>query len=239
MQEKQIISQLKSLQKIKPAKDWAILVKKDLLTEPIELKNIQEKVSFGESIFSFFARPAFLVSSLILVGCAVMGTFAYFGLQKKNYDLQAYIENLAFQNEENKVALAGLQDVQEKMDEVKSALLALKSTKDLKNILAVSEIVKSTAKNSQTSVEQIKSSSSGLSQQTLASLGKVKETSLELEKTSIDLQVETFLAYLTELKTKTLSAQDQERLAKAEEYFENGNIESAIIMLVKIGETTK
>jgi len=232
-----IISQLKSLQKIKPAKDWVVLIKKDLLTQPIEFKNIPEKISFGEAVFSFFARPAFVVSSLIFVGCIVMGTFAYLGMQKRNYNLQAYIENLAFQNQENKEALAGLQDVQAKMDEVKSALVSLKASNDPKKILATTEVVKSTAKNSQTAVEKIKSSGSDLSQQTLASLGKVKETSLELQKTSADLQKETFLAYLADLKTKTLNSQDKEKLVKAQEYFEKGQIENAIILLIKIGET--
>ena len=237
MQDKQIISQLKSLQKIKPAKDWAVLIKKDLLTEPVEFKNIPEKISFGEAVFSFFAKPSVVVSSLILVGVAVTGTFAYFGLQKKNYDLQAYIENLAFQNQENKEVLAGLQDVQARMDEVKNALVSLKSSNDPKKIFAVSEVIKSTAKNSQTAIDQIKSSGTDLSKQTLLSLSKVKETSQELQKNSAELQKETFKAYLAELKTKTLTDEDQERLVKAEEYFNDGNIESAIILLVRIGET--
>jgi len=239
MQDKQIISQLKGLKAIKPGKDWALLVKKDLLIEPVELQNIQERVSFSESVFSFFAKPAFVVGSLVFVGCAVMGTFAYFGLQKKNYDLQAYLNSFASQTKENQEALIGLQDVQNKMDEVKAALVALKSTNDPKKILAVTEVVKSAAKNSQTAIDQIKNSNTDLSKQALASLGKIKESSLEIEKTSIDLQIEMFKTYLAELKTKTLNEQDQERLASAEKYFSEGNIENAIILLVKIGETVK
>ena len=238
MQDKQIISQLKGLKAIKPAKDWAVLVKKDLLTEPIELQNIQEKVSFGESVFSFFAKPAFVISSIAFVGLVVMGSFAYFGLQKKNYDLQAYVDSFTPQTEENKMAIAGLLDVQNKMDEVKAALVALKLTNDPKKILAVTEVVKSTAKNSQTAIDQIKNSNTDLSKQALASLGKIKESSLEIEKTSIGLQTEMFKTYLAELKTKTLNEQDQERLSEAEKYFNEGNIESAIILLVKIGETS-
>ena len=70
-------------------------------------------------------------------------------------------------------------------------------------------------------------------------MGKVKETSLELEKTSIDLQTEVFKAYLAELKTKTLNQEDKERLMAAEEYFANGQIENAVTLLVRIGETIK
>ena len=239
MNEKQIISQLKGLKSVKPAKDWAVLVKRDLLTEAPELRHTQAQTNFGETIFSFFARPAFVVSSLIVVGCVVMGTFAYFGLQKQNYDLQAYIDSLTSQNTENQLAIAGLVDVQNKMDEVKEVLKSLKLSNDSKKVLAATEVVKSTAKNSQIAIEQIKNSSTDLSKQTLTSLGKVKETSLELEKTSIDLQTEVFKAYLAELKTKTLNQEDKERLMAAEEYFANGQIEDAITLLVRIGETTE
>lgn len=239
MQDK-VISQLKGLKAIKPGKDWVLLVKKDLLFEPIELQNTQEKISFSESVFSFFAKPAFIISSIAIIGLAIMGTFAYFGLQKKNYDnMQAYLENLVPQTSENKQTIASLQDVQNKMDEVKTSLVALKNTKDPKKVLAMTEVVKSTAKNSQVAIDQIKNSNADLSKQALASLGKIKESSQEIEKTSVDMQVEMFKNYLDELKTKTLNEQDQSRLAEAEKYFNEGNIESAVTLLVKIGETAK
>lgn len=237
MNDKQIISQLKGLKAIKPAKDWVVLVKKDLLLEPTETQNIQERISFGESIFSFFAKPAFVVGSIAMVGLIIMGSFAYFGLQKKNYDLQAYVNSFTPQTEENKKAIAGLEDVQNKMDEVKTALVALKASNDPKKVLAMTEVVKSTAKNSQVAIDQIKNSNTDLSKQALASLGKIKESSQEIEKTSIDLQTEMFKTYLAELKTKTLNEQDQSRLDSAEKYFNQGNIENAIILLVRIGET--
>ncbi len=238
MQDK-IISQLKGLKAIRPGRDWACLVKKDLLTQTIEFQNIQEKVGFGESVFSFFAKPSFVVGSLVLVGCFIVGTLAYFGLQKQNYDLQAYVDSFTPQTQENKNAVAGLLDVQNKMDEVKTALVALKSSNNPRQILVATEVVKATVKNSQVAIDQIKNSSSDLSKQALASLGKIKESSKEIEKTSVDLQTEMFKNYLAELKTKTLNTQDQSRLAEAEKYFKEGNIESAIILLVKIGETAE
>ncbi|MDD5433184.1 MAG: hypothetical protein PHE77_00780 [Candidatus Pacebacteria bacterium] len=230
-----VISQLKSLKAIKPAKDWAVLVKKDLLFEPIELKENLAK----ESFFAFFAKPAFVISSAVLIGCLIMGSLAYFGLQKSNYDLQAYIDSLTPQNEQNKVAMAGLADIQSKMDEVKTALEALKESNNPRQVLAAAEVVKATAKNSRTAIEQIKNSSSDLSKQTLASLTKIKEASVELETTSTDLQIEMFKSYLAELETKTLSLSDQERLASAEEYFNKGQVDEAILLLIKIGETAK
>lgn len=237
MNEKQVVSQLKSLRKIQPSKDWAVLVKRDLMTRSFELKESPEKTGFGEAVFSLFARPAFMASSLVFVGCAIVGTFAYFGLQKKNYDLQAYINNnLSFQDEKNQQAVAGLTEVQDRMEEVKSILTSLKTTSDSKKALTATEAVKNTVKNSQKAIDQIKNSNTDLSKQTLASLGKVKETSLELEKTSADLQADILKAYLGELKTKNLSEQDKERLNKAEEYFNNGKTEEAIILLVRIGE---
>ncbi|MDP1994910.1 MAG: hypothetical protein Q8K40_06655 [Ignavibacteria bacterium] len=237
MQEKQIISQLKGLKAIKPGKDWALLVKKDLLIEPIELQNIQERVGFGESVFSFFAKPAFVVCSIAVVGLSIMGSFAYFGLQKKNYDLQAFVNSFVPETKENKATMAGLFDVQNKMDEVKTALIALKTSNDPKKVLAMTEVVKSAAKNSQTAIDQIKKSGTDLSKQALASLGKIKESSFEIEKTSADMQIEMFKTYLAELKTKTLNEQDKERLNEVEKYFNNGNIESAVTLLVRIGET--
>ena len=232
MDERQIISQLKDLRKIKPAKDWVFLVKKDLLFEP---KELQEKVA-GETFFAIFSRPAFVVSSALVVGFALLGTLAYFGLQKDSYNLQAFVDKVSFQTQASKQALASLADVQNKMDEVKAALAALKSTKDPKKALATAEVVKATAKNSQEAIEKITNSNTDLSQQVLASLNKIKDSSLELEKTSADLQIDMFKTYLAELKTRTLSFDDQERLKKAEEYFNDGKIDEAIILLVKIGE---
>jgi len=238
MQDK-VISQLKGLKSIKPAKDWAVLVKKDLLSEPIELQNIKEKVNFGESVFSLFTKPAFVVGSFVVVGLIIMGSFAYFGLQKQNYDLQAYMESFTPQTEENKQAIAGLQDIQSKMDEVKAALAALKSSNDPKEVLSVAGVVKSVAKNSQTAIDQIKNSNTNLSKQGQVLATLVKESSQEIEKTTADLQIEMFKARLAELKIKTLSASDQERLATAEKYFDDGNIDSAITLIIKIGETAQ
>ncbi len=234
MQEKQIISQLKDLRKVKPAKDWALLVKKDLLFEPMELK---ENLA-GEPFFAFFARPAFVISSALVVGFAILGTLAYFGLQKNTYNLQAFVDKISFQTQESKAALASLQDVQSKMDEVKAALAVLKDTKDPKKVLATAEVIKATAKNSQQAIEKMQSSNAVISKQVMASLNKIKDSSLDLEKTSADLQIEMFKSYLQDLKTRTLSADDQERLKKAEEYFNDGKIDEAIILLVKIGETS-
>ncbi len=237
MTEKKLIQKLKGLKAIKPGKDWALLVKKDLLTEPIELQNnVYAKEGFFEGVFSLFTKPAFVVSSLAFVGVVIMGSFAYFGLQKKNYDLQAYVDSFAPQTEKNKQAIAGLLDAQNKMDEVKTALIALKSSNDPKKVLVMTEVVKNTAKNSQTAVDQIKNSNTDLSKQALASLGKISESATDLEKTSIDMQAEIFKTYLAELKIKTLNIEDQERLVTAEKYFNDGNIESAITLLVRIGQ---
>lgn len=234
MHNKQIISQLKGLRKVKPAKDWALLVKNDLLAEPVW----QEAKRTEEPIFAFFARPVFAISSALVVGFAILGTLAYFGLQKSTYDLQAFIDKISFQTEESKKAVASLKDVQSKMDEVKSALLALKNTKDPKSALTVAEIIKATAKNSEKAIENIQSSNGTLSKQVSASLDTIKSFSQELQKTSADLQVEMFKTYLQDLKTRTLSADDQERLKKAEAYFKDGKIDEAIILLMKIGENS-
>lgn len=233
MDEKQIISQLKDLRKVKPAKDWAFLVKKDLLFEPMELK---EKPA-GEPFFAFFARPAFVVSSAMVVGFAILGTLAYFGLQKNSYNLQAFVDKISFQTQESKAALASLQDVQNKIDEVRTVLVSLKTDKDPKKVLATAEVIKATAKNSQQAIEKMQSPGADLSKQVMASLNKIKDSSLDLEKTSADLQIEMFKSYLADLKTKTLSPDDQERLKKAEEYFNDGQTENAIILLIKIGES--
>ncbi len=234
MDEKQIISQLKDLRKVKPAKDWALLVKKDLLFESMELK---EKPA-TEPFFSFFARPAFVISSALVVGFAILGTLAYFGLQKNTYNLQAFVDKVSFQTQESKAALASLQDVQNKMDEVKSVLVSLKTDNDPKKVLTAAEVIKATAKNSQQAIDNIRASNTDLSKQVMASLNKIKDSSLDLEKTSSDLQIEMFKSYLADLKTKTLSPDDQERLKKAEEYFNDGKTDEAIILLVKIGETS-
>jgi len=248
--EKQIIKELQKLRDIKPSQDWVFLVKKDLFFNAEQCLGFdmnKQKMGVWQTLASFFAKPSWaLISSGLAVIFLILGGVAYWGWQQSNSqieNLQALVQKFSLmggdneQNQKNKEALALLANVQSQINNVKESLTKLQQNRDLKNVLTATQVVKSTARNTQETVAHIEASSNNkIDKQVKVVLEQIKNDCSEIEKTGQQMQIETAKKMIEDLKGKTLNDADAQRLQKAEEYFQQGNLDSAIILLTKIGQ---
>lgn len=230
MEEKELIKQLKTLKAIKPAPDWVALTKKGLLVE--EEKTRVE--GFFPNVFALFGSHALVFSAVALVGLVVLGGlfYSFVGDYK---DLEGLLARVISQNSSSEQMLVSLGELQGKLEGVKMAMDNLKNAKDQNQALAMTEIVKATAKQGKEVAEKIKNTEGDLSKQVLASLVAVEGLSEELGQKSATLQKEIFEKYLQDLKQRSLGPEDRERLKKAEELWSQGKEGEAMILLSRIG----
>jgi len=83
-------------------------------------------------------------------------------------------------------------------------------------------------------VERIKESSGS---QSYASLGEIEDTLGEIEKESYNIEQEMIERVFEDLTNRELSEENQVRLEKAEEYYNEGKENEAVILIMKIMET--
>jgi len=230
MDEKQLIKELQRLNRIKPNKHWVSLCKRDLFEqEPKETS----------WLFMPVGRHALLLSSLVLVVVAAAAGLTLFSPSNSPVtvyeNFNALVSKFASQGEANETAVASLEEIRAKLEEISVSLDNLKNVKDPGQALAMTEVVKGTAKRGAEAIERIKQDNGTLSRQVLASLVEVEEVSKSLEQRSSQLQQEMFEAYLAELQTRDLNASDRENLEKAETYYNEGKLSEAMIFIMKIG----
>jgi len=228
MQERELIKQIKQLRRIKPNKDWVCLTKKEILGE--EKKEIQV-LSW---LFAPIKRPAFVLRGVVIAAVFLAGTFFYM------YYLNSQVLEMSFpklpivvENQANTNLTASLTELQASLKEIKASLNNLKKSKDPRQALAMTEVVKAAAKNGKEMVREIKTKSS--SNKVLATLNEVENSFKELGERSTDLQREMIRSYLEDLKQRTLTEEDRVRLQKAEEYYNQGKDSEAMILLMRIG----
>lgn len=238
MDEKQIIKQLKGLRKIRPNKDWVVFTKGRILEEGSGESAEKAPRFVIPGFLRPVGRPAFAFVTLAVLAVVLVGGLFYFNSQKTAVvyqNLEGMLAKLVSQDENSKQALASLEDLQTKLEDIKLALDNLKNAKDQSQALAMTEVVKATAKRSSEMANTLKASDGAVSRQLRASLGEIEKVSGELEEKSANLQKEIFEAYLQDLQTRTLSQEDQVRLQKAEEYYNEGKESEAMILLMRIG----
>jgi len=237
MEEKELIRQLKSLQMIKPRKEWVILTKRRILGE-------EKKQSFvldiWKKLFTPVPRPALVVRGVMVLTLLVIGIFAYYFYLNLNSQLQwennqlISLRTLLKENQQNQKFLSTLEQLQARLVKVNSSLENLKYSRNQKQALVMTEVVKATATKGKEVVKGMKKTIPP-SYQVLATLSELDETFDELEQKSSSLQREMIFSYLQDLKQRSLSKQDQERLEKAEEYAKEGKESEAMILIMKIG----
>lgn len=229
MDEKQLIKELQKLNRIKPNKHWTSLCKRDLFEEEKE----------SSWLFVPIGRHALLLSSLVLVVVAAAAGLTLFSPSNSPvtvYDnFNALVSKFASQGEANEVAVSSLEEIRTKLEEISVSLDNLKNVRDPGQALAMTEVVKGTAKRGTEAIERIKQDNGTLSKQVLASLVQVEEVSKNLEQRSSKLQQEMFEAYLAELQQRDLNVKDKENLEKAESYYNEGKLSEAMIFIMKIG----
>ena len=217
MEDYQVIQKIKKLQQIKPRKDWVVFSENEILGPELKGKT---------PLFSWFIlpsrKPALVFSSILIIAVALTGVFFYLNSQDSQ-----------IASKDTKV-LVSLQDLETRLKEINSSLDNLKNMEDQSQALVMTEIVKATAREGERVVNDLKSKKP-LSKEVLASLNEVEGLSKELTETSGILQKEIFEDYLEFLKQRTLSEEDQARLQKVEQYYNEGREADALLLITLIG----
>lgn len=232
MDERQLVKQLKTLKAIKPNKDWANFTRTRILGKA--------KPSHGFSSWSHITvgKPAWVLASLIIVGVGLIGSMLYFNGQQAPVvvfdSIHELVSKITTQGQNNEQVVASLGEMQLKLEGIKASLNDLRNAKDQNQALVMAEVVRATAERGEAIVNNIKNGNGNLSKQVLASLVSVEEISKELKEESHILQKELFEEYLQDLKQRSLSERDMERLEKAEKYYQGGQEAEAMILISKI-----
>lgn len=220
MQERQLIKKIKELRQIKPNQNWVLFTKKEILGQEKETQVLSW-------LFTPFSRPALVVRPLIAGVLILAGVFVYLYWGA----LAPQLVQLPFASEKEGVKtetmVASLTEIQASLAEITLALNNLRKTGDPFQVLGVTEVVKVTAKKGEEIVGQIKTESK-FQLQVLASFQ-------ELGEVADDTQVEVLEALIEDLKQTSLSEEDQIRLANAQQYYNEGKYNEAMILIMRIG----
>ncbi len=226
MEERQIIKKIKELRQIKPNKDWVSFTKNQIFGRELE--------ELKTSPFSIFhipiRRPALVVSSLVLMAALLGGLFVYVNFQPQLPQM-ADISKIFKSYQEAREISGSLEELQVSLSRLSSSLNDLKDKKP-SQALAFTEVVKETASRGSDIIEQIKATSP--SKRVLAALGEVENSFKEIEERSAVLQKEMIKDYIEYLRGRSLTEEGQNRLEKAEEYYNQGQEEEARVLLMMI-----
>jgi hypothetical protein len=216
MQEYQVINKIKKLESIKPDKGWVVSTKQDILGFELD----HSRVSTLDWFFIALKKPALVLSALLIV-IIIGGGFLFSGSQ----DNQPKIAD-------NNDMLASLQGLEAKLGEINSSLDNLENVENQSQALVMAGIIKSTAKGVEQGVNQIESND--YEEQVLAV--QVASDSKELGEAAENYQKEFMEFYINDLKERTLSSDNQERLEKLEQDYNDGNYDQAMIWIQMIGK---
>lgn len=230
MTERQLIKKLKRIGSIKPREKWVFSTKQRILGK--------EEIQFETNpSFGFFRKPALVFSSLLLIGVVMAGFFLYLNFQDSLPGLsQATPNNQNSQNSQNseKDILFSLNKLQASLKDINLSLNSLRQNKDISKALAMAEVVKSTARQGEEIIRNIKNSHSTLPKKVLASLDNIAQTSEEVGDKSESMGKEFLVSYINDLKQRTLTPENEARLQKVEEYYNEGKIEEAMVLVLMI-----
>lgn len=262
MQERQLVQQLKELRSLKPNKDWVLFTKEKIFTEeqareqalqeklkiqPVYQKTAVEEAEKGRTaekrqflgwLFNPLKKPGWVLRPAIAVSLILAGVFGYLYLNSQIE--MPYLVNLPikiFNSEkaqlEAETLVVSLGELEVKLGKITASLDNLKHSKRPNEALAVTEAVRVTADQGGEIVKEIKTRAR--TEQVLSSLIEMENEFKILSATSSSLQEELLASYIEDLKQRTLSDEDQERLRKAEEHYNEGRESEAMILLMRIG----
>lgn len=227
MEERQLIKKIKEFRQIKPNKDWVLFTKREILEQGKE----EQIVSW---LFTPFSRPALVVRPLIAGVLILAGVFVYLYLGA----LTPQIVQLPFLSDkpaETEMVITSLEELQESLEQITLGLNNLKKAKDPNQALVMTEIVKATAKEGERVINQIKSSEGTLSRKTLASLNDSLDGFGEVFEKAGGVGKEILELSLDDLEQRSLSEEDELRLQKAIEYYNEGRYIEAMLLIQRIG----
>jgi len=213
MQEYQVINKIKKLESIKPNKDWVVSTKRDILGFELD----HSTVSTLDWFFIALKKPALVLSALLIV-IIIGGGFLFSGSQGNQPEIA-----------DNNGMLASLQSLEAKLGEISLSLDNLENAENQGQALVMAGIIKSTASGIEKGIEQIESSK--YEKQVLA----VKTASEKVQKEAETKQMQMIEFLISDLKGRTLSPDNQERLEKLEQDYNDGNYDQAMIWIQMIG----
>lgn len=244
MTDKELIRQLKSLQQIKPKKDWVLLTKKQILGEKISYQSKTYKLTYKEilsGILLFFSerKLAYSFLSFMIVFLGIFG-FAQYTLPG---DMLFSVKKIT---EQSQAALIGESDIRSSMDNFK------------KRSHELAEVVKSKKESNKLSaIEEVNNAVKSLSNAIAKDPKSVKEVALELQESVTLLSVEggepivevkesSDMLYkaidtqmIEDLKGVTLTESEQATLIQAEDLYSKENYFGALEKILLIDLSTE
>lgn len=226
------VRQLKKLQSIQPEKKWVKATKEQLLAG--EHYYVNEPAIWD--VFGIL-RKSWVLSSVVAVLVIATGFFAFMSYNNKMFvnDLLARLNTA--NNSNQKQLVSSLEEMKGNLETIKSSMDNLRLAKNKKEALVMASVVKATAKNGKATVQSIKSSDgSAIDGKVLASLNETEKQFQDMENMVLDVQKEFIASLITDLKTRSLTARNQDLLKKAEEDYKNGKIEEAAMEISWISQ---
>lgn len=223
IKEKEIIKSFKQLRKISPDKEW--------------VASLAEQFREKKENFLFFPVPkaglivSFLVIISVLLGGALVYTF--FPLEVEKVKIITKINNNE-ENRENLQVIASLGKIQRDLALMREKINGLKKARNSVQALVATQVIRNTAENISKTVTEIKNKQKGIAKEVLASLQETKESSEELAEKAREATRDLLAKIIENLEKEGLTKEDQERLAKAKEFFEKKDYNSAVFFLSKI-----
>lgn len=203
MQERQLIKKIKELRQIKPNKDWVLFTKKEILEQGKE----EQILSW---LFTPFNRPALVVRPLIAGVLILAGVFVYLYLGALTPQL-AQLPFLSDERAETEMMRASLGEIQVSLAEISLSLNNLKNSRNPSQALAVTGVVKATAKEGERVISGVKDSlPKGVYASLIDGFDEVYEKSDNLGEELLEFCINS-------LRQISLSEEDQVRLQEAEE----------------------
>lgn len=231
LNEKHLIKQIQSLKQIRPRKEWVDLCKKEILGE-------QEKFGF-QWLFKPIQRQTMALAFRSMAVAVVVLAGGFFYLYYLNFQgsngIPAKVFIVENQQEQNQKLVNALKDLQSNLNKINTSLNNLKNSTNKKQSLAMIEVIKVAANKGEQAIKDIKDKNSS-SKQVLASLIDVENDFKQLEQDSYDIQTQMLEDMLQDLEGRTLSVENQERLQKAKQYYNDKKYNEAMILVIKIME---
>jgi len=237
MEEKELLKKISLFKEIKPSQEWVFLTKKRIFKDEIDLK---EKFSLGEILFRPIKRPilAFAFRGMILFSLVLIGSIFYLfhlnlNIQKIISDQLTLSPSKYYNNEEEKEIITMLKEMRKSLEKIELSLNNLKNLENPSQTLAMTEVIKITANLGEKTIKDIKEKNSS-SDKILASLTLVENEFKELKEASDKLQKEKLANALIDLKKIDLTEDQEARLQKAQEYYNEGRYNEAMVLITKI-----
>jgi len=214
MQDYQVINKIKKLESIKPNKDWVISTKQQILGFELD----HSKVSTLDWFFIAFKKPVLVLSALLIV-VVIAGGFLFSGSQGTEPEIA----------DNNNEMLASLQSLEAKLGEISLSLDNLEKATNQSQALVMAGIIKSTASGIEQGVSQIEAND--YKEQVLA----VQTASQEVIEAAETKQKEMIEFLIDDLSQRTLTQDNQERLEKLKQDYNNREYDQAMIWIQMIG----